>query len=831
MSKPVFLKAVSLAAVLASVEFIAEAAPLAIEIKTPPPPETGYFKMGTSRRPDGSELTLNSRNLLLNGKPWLPVMGEFHFSRCPETDWRDELLKMKAGGVDIVSTYVFWIHHEEVDGQFDWPGQRSLRKFVETCAEVDIPVIVRCGPWCHGEVRNGGLPDWVVKQKDYKPRTEDARFLARVKTLYGEIEKQVRGLLWKDGGPVIGVQLDNEFGGPASYLLALKKIAVDAGLDVPLYTRTGWPNLRTPMPLGEMAPLFGSYADGFWERTIAPMPGDNWSRFLFSSLRTDTDIGADLLGKRKAEDESDVTKYPHLACEIGGGMMSSYHRRIKIYPNDPLTLAMIHLGSGNNLPGYYMYHGGCNPDGKLSTLNESQATSYPNDLPVKNYDFQAPLGEYGELNPHYHSLRRVHLFLRDFGPALAGMTPALPDIRPTQREQTNMVRWAVRSDGRGGFVFVNNYQRLQPMPPKTNVQFALKLAGETLTLPDRAFTVPADHCFFWPFNFDLGGVNLIYATAQPICRIDDGDTRTIFFSQTPGVAAEFVFDSAANVKALSGQLVKHGQRVLVTNVKPGTSAAIRIALGAPASGPARSGQPRELQIVLLDEQSSLALWKGQWAGSERAFLSRDALLFGGEALRIIADKPDYLNVEMFPAPKSVLLNSNKLASIRDGIFTRFNLPVLRFKTFKARIEQINPAGEPRKIPMSKGRTPLPLAPDDADFSEAAVWQIHLPEKLELSHDPLLRFRYAGDVARVTLNGRLIQDDFYNGNSFDLGLRRFAGELEGGDLRLAILPLRKDAPIYLAKEAWPSFGNAASKVELKSAEVINRCEARLTAAAK
>src|ERR1017187_7007977 len=170
-------------------------------------------------------------------------------------------------------------------------------------------------------------------------------------------------------------------------------------------------------------------------------------------------------------------------------MMNAYHRRVKIYPNDPLALALIHLGSGNNLPGYYMYHGGCNPDGKLSTLNESQATGYPNDLPVKNYDFQAPLGEFGEINPPYHSLRRVHLFLRDFGSSLVSMTPTLPEIRPNKRQEIGMLRWAVRSDGHSGLVFINNYQRLQPMPAKTNVQFTIKLPGETLVFPDRAITI------------------------------------------------------------------------------------------------------------------------------------------------------------------------------------------------------------------------------------------------------------------------------------------------------------------------------------------------------
>jgi hypothetical protein len=86
-----------------------------------------------SRHPE-AVIGVNSRYLTLNGKPWLPVMGEFHFSRYPESQWEEEILKMKAAGVNIVATYVIWIHHEEIEGQFDWKGQRDLRAFAPSFA-------------------------------------------------------------------------------------------------------------------------------------------------------------------------------------------------------------------------------------------------------------------------------------------------------------------------------------------------------------------------------------------------------------------------------------------------------------------------------------------------------------------------------------------------------------------------------------------------------------------------------------------------------------------------------------------------------------------------
>lgn len=777
-----------------------KAAMLTATVPAPPPAETSYFKLGTTRSPDGHKLSVNSRSVLLDGKPWFPVMGEFHYSRYPQNEWRDELLKIKAGGVDIVATYVFWIHHEEIEGQFDWSGQRDLRKFVQLCGELGLKAVVRCGPWCHGEVRNGGLPDWVQahNKEDWKLRSTDTNFLAAVTILYGQIAAQLNGLLWKDGGPVIGIQVDNEFGGSPDYLMALKKIAIESGLDVPFYIKTGWPATRTPVPLGELLPLFGTYADGFWDRDLTVMGGDKWMRFVFSKLRTDAAIANDLLGNRKAADEADTEKYPYLTCEIGGGMETSYHRRILVEPRDIESVVLVQLGSGSSLLGYYMYHGGQNPEGKLTTLNESQATGYPNDLPVKDYDFQAPLGEYGQINPQYHWLRRLHLFLHDFGGPLAEMPVSLPDLRPTNKTDLTTLRWAVRSDGQRGFVFVNNYQRLQPMPPKKNVQFKLNLPGGEFVFPSKPVTIPADSFFIWPFNLDLGGVKLVYAAAQPVCRVED----TFFFAETPGVKAEFVFDP--NTLASSPAVFRR--------VKPGHDAAIRL----------KTKSGAQIQIVLLSDTDSLALWKGEFAGRECVVLSPAGLTFAGGALKVSSETPKNLRAEVFPAWPT-------MSGRKRGIFSRLDLPKPKAVSLKADIKPVKPAGPPRDIPLSTGKSHLALAPTESDFTNAAVWNIKLPANLDLNLDPILRIHYVGDIARVTLNGKLIDDNFYNGKAFDLGLKRFAPEVLNGDLRLEILPLRKDAPIYLAAEAKPNFGKAASIARVNKLEIVNPCEFRFVTA--
>jgi hypothetical protein len=732
------------ASVAFSVSLRAEVVSAAIQ--TPPPAESGYFKLGTTKNPGGHEISVNSRSLLFDGRPVIPVMGEMHYSRVPQAEWRDELLKMKAGGVDFVATYVFWIHHEEIEGQWDWGGQRDLKKFLQTCNELGLKVIVRCGPWCHGEVRNGGFPDWVVARKDWKLRSTDTNFLAAVKILYAQIAEQMRGELWKDGGPVIGIQVDNEFGGSPNYLLALKKIAIESGIDVPLYIKTGWPAMRTPVPLGELLPLFGAYADGFWERDTKPMDGGSWANFIFKHTRTDTGVGNDTLGNRKSGDTAGTEKYPYLTCEIGGGMPASYHRRMNYDPRDVEAVALCQLGSGSSLMGYYMYHGGQNPDGKLSTLQESQATDYPNDLTVKSYDFNAPLGEFGQFNPQYYWLRRLHLFLHDFGGSLAQMPPTLPDLRVTNKNDFTTLRWAVRSDGDSGYVFVNNYQRLQPLPAKPDVQFQLNLPGGEFIFPQKPVTIPADEFFFWPFNLDLGGAKLIYATAQPICKTENDGVQNFFFAETPGVKAEFIFDPQNLASA----------RVIFGNVKPSRKAAIKL----------KTKSGAEIQIVLLNDADSLALRK----------------MDDGQA---VFEKP----------PK--------------------------ISRVKLTAELLQPAGPAREIPLSNGKAHIALAPTDSDFQNAAVWKISWPKKWSIDSNTLLRIRYVGDAARLTLNGKLIEDNFYCGRAFDLGLDRYVGRiLQGDELRLEILPLRKDAPVFFEPKDKPGFGAGDTLLKLQSVEIIN-----------
>lgn len=112
----------------------------------------------------GKEVTWDRYSLMMDGRRVCPVMGEVHYSRIPANEWQEEVRKMKEGGVTVIATYVFWNHVEEEEGIFRWDGQRNLRGFLEICKEEEMPVILRMGPFCHGEVRNGGIPDWMFEK-------------------------------------------------------------------------------------------------------------------------------------------------------------------------------------------------------------------------------------------------------------------------------------------------------------------------------------------------------------------------------------------------------------------------------------------------------------------------------------------------------------------------------------------------------------------------------------------------------------------------------------------------------------------------------------------
>ena len=491
----------------------------------------GHLNLGGAN-PAGERIDVTSHYLERGGRPCLPVMGEYHFVRDSRTNWFRELCKMKAGGVEIVATYMFWIYHEEEEGCFDFTDDRDVRTFVLAAQRAGLEVVLRLGPWAHGECRNGGFPDWLLK-KPFPLRQSNPGYLALAHRWYSRIFDEVKGLLYKDGGPIIAVQVENELTDDARHLLDLKHLAQEVGFDVPLYTVTGW-NSRygAKIPVNDVLPVFGAYVDAPWAETLDRLPPS--PHFVFSPVRNDAAIGMDQITAAPEDGWLlPYDRYPFATCELGSGLQATHHRRMIVSPQDAYALSLVKLGSGNNLVGYYMYHGGVNKIGRLSTLNESRATGYPNDCPILSYFDYTALSSYGEAGDTYRLLNLLHLFIHDFGSILAPM-PYQPSSLSPQPDDLHTLRYGMRGDDQSGFVFVNQYQRLARMQPVEDVEF------DTGAVRFPPVTVRSGTSFVFPFGLKLDDHTLKYATAQLLCR----SGSTFFFAAVDGIAPEYSIDGS-----------------------------------------------------------------------------------------------------------------------------------------------------------------------------------------------------------------------------------------------------------------------------------------------
>lgn len=497
-----------------------------------------HLNLGGSN-PSGERIDITSLYLERGGKPWFTVMGEYHFARADKDTWYTELCKMKAGGVQTVATYLFWIYHEEEEGKIDFSGDLDVRKFVLDAGKAGLDVVLRVGPWAHGECRNGGLPDWILK-KGYKVRDNNPGYLEKVKFWYKAISDEVQGLFYKDGGNIVAIQLDNELVNNAPHLATLKEIAIETGLIAPLYTVTGWNSkYGAKIPVDEVFPVFGGYPDAPWAGGTHELPLSQ--HYAFYTMRNDTAIGADLIESEKDTWQLPYERYPFATCELGPGMQSTHHRRVVVSPIDAYAMSLVKVGCGNNLAGYYMYHGGTDKIGKLSTFNETKATGYPNDYPIRNYDFGTCLSEYGEARLSYNYLNLLHMFINDFGSILAPMehVAAFEFVKETDFDN---LRYCLRTDGEGGFVFVNNHQRHAKLPAHKDVVI------DTGKVVFPSIDVEADSAFILPYNIDLGPVKLKYATAQLLCASEN----TYFFMKLKGIDATYAFEDGTTETVTAG---------------------------------------------------------------------------------------------------------------------------------------------------------------------------------------------------------------------------------------------------------------------------------------
>jgi hypothetical protein len=754
-----------------------------------PPPLTGHIPFTDAPGvPDPIEVT--GGWLTRGGRPWFPVSGEFHYSRYPNGQWEEELLKMKAGGVTAVASYVIWIHHEEAEDRVRFDGDRDLRRFAGLCARHGLDFVPRIGPWSHAEVRNGGLPDWLL-DRTRAPRTDDPAYLAPVRTWFTEIARQLRGLERASGGPIVAIQIENELHDRPGHLRTLKRLAQEAGLSAPLWTSTAWGGVR--LPGEDLLPLYGGYPEAFWTEADGGWPDTCRKHFFFTHERDDEAIGPDLRPARRPGTTGAVDRVPWITCELGGGMAVAYHRRPRVEAADVGALGLTKIGCGSVWQGYYMFHGGTNPAGELTSLQESHATGYPNDLPVLTYDFQAPLGEYGQLRPSYHELRLQHLLLDGFGHRIAPMRSVLPERTPTGQHDRDTLRWAVRTDGTSGLLFVTNHQPHEPLPDHPDTAFTVDFPNASpLTLPSTPVTVPSGAFFCWPLRLDVAGLRLEWATAQPVCTVEADGRTVLVLAATDGIAPELALDAdtVTSVAAPSGDITPIAGRVLVSGVRPGTDALIEV--------DAAEGTPVGLPV--LDAATARTVYRGRAWGAERLVLCEDGVVFDafrGDEVRVhsTAAEPSFA---VLPAPDAALVAAGaRVRQAADGVFTRCTIEAGPLPDTTATVTSIRPGGPaPAPVTGVQGRASVP-AGKDVDAA-AAEYRVDVPE--DLLRDPsgvLLRLRWTGDLARAYVGDALVADQFYSGRVWDIGLDRLPVQaLLARGLRLKVLPLAPDAAVHV-----------------------------------
>ncbi len=758
--------------------------PLRVEIPRPSPSLPSALALGDPEGMPG-RIEVTERFLRRAGRPWMPVMGEYHFVRDRREVWERELRKMRAGGIDVLATYVFWLAHEEIEGQYRWDGDRDLRHFLRTAARVGLSVVLRIGPWAHGEMRNGGFPDWL-QAADLSLRTDDERYLAHVRRWYAEIAGQISDLVRRaedPQAPIIGIQIENELYDQPQHLSTLRDLAEEAGLRASLFTATGWGGAQ--LPPGRVLPVYAGYADGFWEESGTGWPAFGRQHFTFSDVRDDLSVGADLREAPVAAPRPPAAPdpWPYVTCELGGGMATAYHRRPHVDPQDVAALALAKTGSGSAWQGYYMYHGGLHVAGALSSTQESQATGYPNDVPERDYDFFAPIGAAGDQRSHFHSLRRQHLLLATWGELLATLPPTIASA------EEGGVRWAVRGDGRRGFLFANNHQpAAAPLPAATGIAFEVEGADAIVRIPERPVDIPSGAFFVWPLRVRLGGVDAVTATAQPVTELLAGATPVVILSAVSGIDVELHVEGVDPASVSGGTVSPGGEGRLV--VRPET----------------RPGLDCRVEIdgtifVILDEATADAVWRGPVGGRETVVVWPHGGWF---------DDDDFVAEQQETAAVLLVLGEGD-----DGVrFRPRTVPAgSRSRPLPVPLFDDVPVHPPR-TGGSAGRLAAPAA---EEWTAAATVELSIPaDVFDGADQVLLRLTWLGDVLRVHLAGddgdELIADQFWSGRPLEIDLTAYRDRLRSTPLRLEGFAWDPESRVHVDPRVRPAGPDPVLRIE-------------------
>lgn len=310
-----------------------------------------------------------------DGKPFRYISGSIHYNRIPRIYWKDRLLKMYMAGLNAIQTYVPWNYHEESPGHYNFSEERDLQYFLQLAQDIGLLVILRPGPYICAEWEMGGLPAWLLSNKTIVLRSSDKDYLAAVDTWMGKLLPMIKPFLYQNGGPIITVQVENEYGSyfacDYNYLRHLTQLFRSyLGDEVVLFTTDG-----AGVGYLKCGSIQGLYA------TVDFGPGAN--------------VTAAFEAQRHAEPRG-----PLVNSEFYTGWLDHWGSKHSVVSADVVANSLHEIllrGANVNL---YMFIGGTN-FGYWNGANE------PYDAQPTSYDYDAPLTEAGDLTKKYFAIQNV----------------------------------------------------------------------------------------------------------------------------------------------------------------------------------------------------------------------------------------------------------------------------------------------------------------------------------------------------------------------------------------------------------------------------------------
>ncbi|MES3714476.1 beta-galactosidase family protein [Staphylococcus ureilyticus] len=320
-----------------------------------------------------------SETFYLDKQPVQILSGAIHYFRIPSDDWYHSLYNLKALGFNTVETYIPWNFHEVIESKYDFTGNKDVKRFIKIAEELGLYVIVRPSPYICAEWEFGGLPAWLLNYRHMRIRSSDEEFIKKVANYYEELFKILTPLQIDKNGPIIMMQIENEYGSygeDKEYLSKLKKLMINYGVTVPLFT-----------------------SDGAWNQCLRAGNMINQNVLVTGNFGSRTNENFNNL---KIFHNEYSKKWPLMCMEFWDGWFNRWGDNIIKRDSDDLVNEVkdaINQGHIN----LYMFHGGTN----FEFWNGCSARGNT-DLPqITSYDYDAPLDEAGNPRKKYFRLQEM----------------------------------------------------------------------------------------------------------------------------------------------------------------------------------------------------------------------------------------------------------------------------------------------------------------------------------------------------------------------------------------------------------------------------------------